>query len=230
MISNNFQSLDSILTTSTSPVINFLTSVSVNTNEGTSVRNVVCSVIDPAGNILGQFNMSDSGSPPDTNSNDGRYVVTVNISNITCLLVGNYRLEYIAENNSGLFSNLITSDLRVINSDNQPPVITGTNLPDSIVRPLTDSTLLTISINVSDPNGICDLKNVTFITTRPNGIELPPIPMFYEGNGQFSFSNYVRNSSDPSSYGYFKYRFTARDNSNLLSPPAFDSIKFVQPN
>jgi len=174
--------------------------------------------------------MLDNGVPPDSNSNDGRYIVTVNISNIQCLIVGNYRLEYVAENNSGLFSNLITSGIRVINTDNLPPVITGTNLPDSVVRPLVDSTLLTISINVTDPNGLCDLKDVTFSTVRPNGELIPPQPMFYNGNGQFIFSNYVRNSSDPTSYGYFKYTFIARDNSNLLSAPVTDSIKFVQPN
>ncbi|MEO8211477.1 MAG: hypothetical protein ABI840_13035 [bacterium] len=174
--------------------------------------------------------MSDNGVPPDTNSNDGRYIATVNISNISCLLVGNYRLEFIAENNSGLFSNLITSGLRVINTDNLPPVITSTNLPDSVVRPLVDSTLLTISINVTDPNGLCDLKDVSFVTTRPNGVIIPAIPMFYNGKGEFTFSNYVRNSSDPTSYGYFKYTFTARDNSNLLSAPVTDSIKFVLQN
>jgi len=174
--------------------------------------------------------MSDNGVPPDTNSNDGRYVVTVNDSNIQCLIVGNYRLEYVAENNSGLFSNLITSGLKVINTDNLAPVITGTNLPDSVVRPLVDSTLLTISIDVTDPNGLCDLKDVTFKTVRPNGVIIDPQPMFYNGNGQFIFSNYVRNSSDSTSYGYFKYTFIARDNSNLESAPVLDSIKFVQQN
>lgn len=174
--------------------------------------------------------MVDNGVSPDTNSNDGRYIATVNITNIQCLLVGNYRLEYVAENNSGIFSNLITSSLNVMNSDNLPPVIISTNLPDSVVRPAVDSTLLTISINVNDPNGICDLKDVTFSTVRPNGVMIPPQPMFYNGNGEFVFSSYVRNSFDPTSYGYFKYTFTARDNSNLLSAPVIDSIKFVQPN
>jgi hypothetical protein len=139
-------------------------------------------------------------------------------------------MEFVAENNSGLFSNLITSDFRVVNTVDIPPVITNTNLPDSVVRPLPgDSTLLTISVNVSDPDGLCDIKNVTFVTVRPNGVTLPPIPMFNEGNGQFAFSNYVSFSSDPSSYGYFKYTFTASDNSDSLSSPVADSIKFVQP-
>ena len=173
--------------------------------------------------------MLDNGVPPDTNANDSRYTASININNIQCLLVGNYVLEYVAENNSQLFSNLITSNISVINTAAVAPVITSTNLPDSVERPALDSTLLTISVNVNDPDGLCDIKNVTFVTTRPNGVVFPPIPMFNNGNGQFTFSNYVRASSDPTSYGYFKYKFTARDNSDSLSAPVTDSIKFVYP-
>ncbi len=173
--------------------------------------------------------MLDNGITPDSNSNDSRYTGTVNINNIECLLVGNYSIEFLAQNNSQLYSNLITSSVNVINTAVQPPFIVSTNLPDSVVRPAIDSTLLTISVTVNDPDGLCDIKDVTFVTTRPNGVVFPPIPMFNNGNGQFIFSNYVRASSDPTSYGYFKYSFTARDNSNLLSVPVSDSIKFVYP-
>lgn len=218
-----------MFTTSAAPVISLLASVIVNTNEGSPIRKVTCTIRFPDQESR-EFSMLDNGVPPDTNSSDSRYTASVNISNISCLLVGQYTLEFVAENNSGLFSNLLTSSFIVVNAANAPPVITSTNLPDSVVRPLPgDSALLTISINVNDPDGLCDLKDVTFVTTRPNGVILPPIPMSNSGTGQFSFSNYVLYSTDPSSYGYFKYEFTARDNSNLLSSPVRDSIKFVQP-
>ena len=229
VILNPYQSEDTVFTSSASPLINFNVAVSVNTNDGSSINNVTCTVKDPNGLIAGQFNMLDNGTPPDSNSNDGRYTGTVNINNIECLLVGNYSIEFLAQNNSQLYSNLITSSVYVINTAVQPPVIVSTNLPDSVVRPAIDSTLLTISVTVNDPDGLCDIKDVTFVTTRPNGVVFPPIPMFNNGNGQFIFSNYVRASSDPTSYGYFKYSFTARDNSNLLSAPVTDSIKFVYP-
>ncbi len=229
IITGQFQSKDTVLTTSSAPVINLNASVIVNTNDGSPISNVKCFVTDPSGNSS-SFAMLDNGVAPDTNSNDGKYSAAINLGNIQCLLVGKYLMEFVAENNSGLFSNLLTSSFVVVNTANQPPVITGTNLPDSVVRPHAgDSTLLTISINVADPDGICDLKDVTFVTTRPNGIVLPPIPMFYNGNGEFLFANFVSYSSDPSSYGYFKYEFTARDNSNIFSAPVKDSIKFVQP-
>lgn len=203
----------------------------MNKNDGSDIRSVVCSVFDPNRNQIAQINLIDNGTFPDSNANDSRYTATINISNISCLLIGAYGIEFLAENNSGLFSNLITSSIEVVNTNNQPPIISNTNLPDSVVRPAPgmDSVLLTISVNVNDPDGVCDLKDVTFVTTRPNGVILPPIPMFNGGNGVFTFSNYVSYSSDPTSYGYFKYQFTARDNSNLLSSPVKDSIKFVMP-
>ncbi|MBL8005965.1 MAG: hypothetical protein JNJ56_00410 [Ignavibacteria bacterium] len=220
-----------MFTTSSSPLIILNTSVAVNVNGGSPLNYVICSITNPQEVQIGQFFMSDNGISPDTVSGDGRYSVSVSISNIQCLLVGKYNIEYLAENNSGLFSNLITSDFRVVNSANQPPVIISSNLPDSVIRPLPgDSSLLTITVNAGDPDGLCDIRDVTFVTVRPNGVTLPPIPMFNNQNGQFTFSNYVSYSSDPSSYGYFKYTFTVKDNSGISGIPLTDSIKFIQPD
>ncbi len=224
-----FISADTVFTNSAFPNITFYTSVNVNLNEGSPLEYINCKVIDPSGNQIATVQLFDNGTFPDTTSGDGKYSAIVSPI-VNCLLVGNYTLEYLALNTSGLFSNLILSDIFVVNSANQPPVISGTNLPDSVTRPLPgDSTLLTITVNVSDPDGLCDLREVTFVTVRPNGVTLPPIPMFNNNNGEFSFSNYVSFSSDPTSYGYFKYTFTAKDRSNVLSIPVTDSIKFVQP-
>ncbi len=225
-----YVSSDSVFTTSSNPVINFNTSVSVNINNGSSIKSVTCTVKDPDRNVIGQYNLLDNGVSPDSTANDGVYSAAVNVTGINCLLVGTYGLEYVAENNSGLFSNLLTDDIKVVNSANVPPLIISTNLPDSVVRPLPgDSALLTISIDVVDPDGLCDLKDATFTTIRPDGQPIPAIPMFNNGNGQFLFANYVTYSTNPTSYGYYKYTFTARDRSNLLSIPVTDSIKFVSP-
>lgn len=211
-------------------MINLIVSVNVNLNDGSPINKVQCRVYDPVNTQIGVYQLNDNGSSPDPTAGDRTYTGAINIENIQCLLVGNYSLEVVAENTSGLFSNLITSSFIVVNSANQPPRITTTNLPDSIVRPMPgDSSLLTITVNVNDPDGICDVKDVSFVTVRPNGVTLPAIPMFNSGSGVFSFSNYVSFSSDPTSYGYFKYTFTARDNSNLLSASVKDSILFISP-
>lgn len=230
VISDLFLSKDTVFTTSSSPLINLIVRVNVNSNEGALVSNVKCRVFDPTNALAGSFQLNDNGSSPDPTAGDQTYTGAINIDNIQCLLVGTYSLEVVAENTSGLFSNLITSGFKVVNTANQPPIISATNLPDSIVRPQPgDSALLTITVNVNDPDGVCDLKDVSFVTVRPNGVTLPAIPMFNSGNGTFSFANYVSYSSDPTSYGYFKYTFTARDNSNILSAPVRDSIKFIMP-
>ncbi len=230
VISDLLFSKDTVFTNSASPLINLIVRVNVSTNDGEQISNVKCTVFDPNNEQAGVFELNDNGASPDTTPGDQNYTGSINIDNIQCLLVGNYSVEVVAENTSGLFSNLITSVFRVVNTANQPPVINSTALPDSIVRPLPgDSSLLTITVNVSDPDGLCDLNDVSFVTVRPNGVTLPAIPMFNSGNGVFSFSNYVSYSSDPSSYGYFKYTFTARDRANLLSVPVRDSIKFIAP-
>ena len=229
-ISDFVLSNDTVITTSSSPLINLIVSVNVNLNDGSPINKVQCRVYDPVNTQIGVYQLNDNGSSPDPTAGDRTYTGAINIENIQCLLVGNYSLEVVAENTSGLFSNLITSSFIVVNSANQPPRITTTNLPDSIVRPMPgDSSLLTITVNVNDPDGICDVKDVSFVTVRPNGVTLPAIPMFNSGSGVFSFSNYVSFSSDPTSYGYFKYTFTARDNSNLLSASVKDSILFISP-
>lgn len=230
LISDLRLSEDTVFTTSTSPLINFIVRVNANDNGGTAIDDINCTVTDPSGVTAGVFSLADNGTAPDSVAGDKIYSAAVNISNIQCLLVGIYKTDVIAQNASGLFSNLISSSLRVVNTANQPPVVVSTNLPDSVVRPgpSQDSVLLTITVNVNDPDGPCDIRDVSFVTVRPNGVTLPAIPMFNSGQGVFSFSNYVFYSADPTSYGYFKYTFTARDNSNLLSAPVKDSIKFVQ--
>lgn len=231
LISRQYQSSDTVNTTSIAPIITFYTSVFVERNEGSQIDKVSLKIKDPNGNSFYGIKLEDNGTLPDTTAGDGIYSAIVSVDDITCLIVGNYSLEYVASNISGLNSNLLTSGIYVKNVSNQPPIITGTFLPDSVIRPLPgDSSLLTITVNVSDIDGLCDLKDVTFVTRRPNGVILPSIPMYNNGGGQFLFSNYVSYSSDPSSYGYFKYTFTAKDRSNQSSLPVADSIKFIMPN
>lgn len=230
LISDPVTTPDTIFTTSSSPAVNFQTSISVTTNNGSEISSVSVTIFDPLGNEMGTFPMNSSNSLSDISNGSGNYSANINLTGISCLIVGNYSLEYVAVNEAHLNSNTILSELKVVNTANQPPVIASTNLPDSVVRPSPgDSVLLTISMNATDPDGLCDLKSASFVTVRPNGVTLPPIPMLYDNNGRFSFSAYVYYSSDPTSYGYFKYTFTAKDRSDVLSSPVTDSIKFLQP-
>lgn len=173
--------------------------------------------------------MLDNGVLPDSTAGDRRYSCNINVSNISCLLVGAYTLQYIAENNEGLFSNQLTSLLPVINTANQPPVVSNPNLPDSVIRPVTGQFDLTISVDVNDADGNCDITSVYFDAYRPTGTYIGRIPMTSAGSNVYTFTNPVLPSSADSSYGYFKYFFQAADRSNALSAFLKDSIKFVRP-
>ncbi len=128
-----------------------------------------------------------------------------------------------------MFSNIINKNLVVVNTANQAPVLSNPVLPDSVVRPLTGSFDLTISITTIDPDGHCDINTVFFNAYRPNGNFIGIIPMTYSNNNVYSFTNPVLPNNADSAYGYFKYVFQAYDNSNALSNIITDSIKFVRP-
>ena len=215
------KSTDTVSTISGTPVINLNVSAVVGKNNGSEIKIVICKVLDPLSNTLGNFNLGKTG--------DSTYSGTINITNISCLLVGNYSLIFSAENEIGLSSNQITSTLYVKNTANVSPVIISTNLPDSVVRPISGSVPLTISINVTDADGHCDIKDVYFGAYRPNGNFIGFNPLVFSSNNEWTFTNVVTPSTADSSYGYFRYQFFARDRSDAISSGVWDSIKFVRP-
>ncbi|MCX6157247.1 MAG: hypothetical protein NTY74_04615 [Ignavibacteriae bacterium] len=219
------KSTDTVSTTSASPVISFDLSAVVSENGGSAISSVNCTLIDPLSNNLGTFSLDyvqDLG-------NGKKYGKTINAGSVSCLLVGNYSVQVIAKNEAGLFSAQVNSPLYVKNTANMAPVISGSTLPDSVVRPVSGSFDLTISIDVTDADGRCDIKDVYFDAYRPSGSYIGVIPMTYFSNNEWRFTNPVLPAPADSSYGYFKYHFFAGDRSNVTSAGVWDSIKFVRP-
>lgn len=228
-ISNPYVSKDTVFTTSANPLINFNASVKVDLNDGEPVDYVTCKLSLSSGTEIASINLNDNGVSPDSTAGDGRYSGSFNITNIQCLQVGFYQVQYFAKNRTGLFSNIINKNLIVVNTANQPPVLSNPILPDSVVRPPSGSFDLTISITTTDTDGHCDINIVFFDAYRSNGNLIGRIPMFYTNNNIYSYTAPVTYSNADSSYGYFKYVFQAFDNSNILSNVITDSIKFVRP-
>ena len=221
------KSVDTVSTTSASPLINFDLSAVVSENGGSAISSVNCNVIDPLNNNLGSFALDfvqDLG-------NGKKYSKSISVGSISCLLVGNYSVQVIAKNEAGLFSSQVNSPLYVRNSANIPPYMNGIAAPDSVVRPLSGSFEITIFASASDGNGICDVKEVYFDAYRPSGFIIPggPIPMTLYPGDSWRFTNPVLPATADSSYGYFKYHFFASDRSNTVSVGVWDSIKFVRP-
>ena len=184
--------------------------------------------------------MSDNGVLPDTTAGDGRYSVQINISNIQCLLVGAYKIQYVAQNGETLFSNLITSVFPVVNTANLPPSLSGLIAPDSIVVPVSGENVKVLSVFVTDPDGLCDINSVYFNSFKPNGSPSSgnPFAMFDDGNipdhgdtvaGDGRYSLKIAINSGQTTFGPFKFVYEAMDNSSALSNQIIDTINVVQP-
>ena len=226
VLTNLVKSPDTVKTTSGSPLISFYVSVVADENNGSPLKSVNCTLNDPFNGSLGKFQLNYSG---DT-ATGKKYTGTVSVSNVSCLLVGNYTIQVIAENESGLNSNMLSSILFVKNTSNQAPVMSNPVLPDSVIRPLTGSFDLTLYVTATDSDGPCDIAFVYMDAYRPSGSYISRFVMNPAGNNVYSYTNSVTYSPADSSYGYYKYNFTAVDRSDVFSTILKDSIKFVRPN
>ncbi len=226
-ISSPSKSKDTVYTPSDAPVVNFITSVRVQQGGDDAIETVVCSLLDPGGNLIQNFNMSDNGSSPDTTGGNGVYTVAVNYTTTSCLTVGNYSVQYLATSASGLTSNLIVSTVPVYYSNNVAPVVSFINAPDTLVRPTTGEVPLLLAITGSDANGQCDIRTVFFNSILPNGTPSGsnPFKMFDDGDllahgdsiaGDGRFSLIIRFPSS-ANLGTYQFNYQATDNRGLSS-------------
>lgn len=227
-ISNPSKSKDTVYTPSDAPVVNFITSVRVQQGGDDVIETVVCSLLDPNGNRIQNFNMSDNGSSPDTTGGNGVYTVMVNYTTTSCLTVGNYQVQYLATSTSGLTSNLIVSTVPVYYSNNVAPVVSFINAPDTVIKPTTGFIAFSLRVTGSDANGSCDLKNVFFRTIRPdgttNGLQFN---MFDDGDlvahgdsvaGDSRYGLIIQIDSSPTTQtGVYQFNYQAIDNRGLSS-------------
>ncbi len=226
VITNLVRTPDTVKTNSGSPVISFYVSVQADINNGAPLSGVTCTVLDPNSASLGTYNLAYI---KDT-ATGKKFAATITTGTVSCLLVGNYTIQVIAANEKGLNSNMIGSEFHVMNTSNHAPVLSNPSIPDSVVRPLSGSFNLTLSLTATDPDGHCDIAFVYMDAYRPSGNFIGRYAMNYDGNNVYSYTNTVTYAVPDSSYGFYKYFFTAIDRSELSSAVYKDSIKFVRPN
>jgi hypothetical protein len=146
-----------------------------------------------------------------------------------CIILGNYKVEFLAVTNSGLNSNTVTNTFEVTNSNSIKPTVSIVYAPDSLLRP-TGSELVPafLQVQVNDPDGICDIEWARFNAVNPNGIPNPsnPFTMYDNGNPLPPFSDTVANDgkysltiyiSSQATLGDFSFKFFAKDRSDLTS-------------
>lgn len=234
-ISNPSKSKDTVYTPSDAAVVNFITSVRVQQGGDDAIQSVVCSLLDPGGNLIQNFTMNDNGSGGDTTGNNGTYTVTVNYAATSCLTVGNYSLQYLATAQSGLTSNLLVVTQPIYYSNNVAPVVSFVNAPDTLIRPISGQTPLVLTVKGSDPNGQCDVKMVFFNSILPSGAPSGgnPFTMFDDGDliahgdsiagdGRYSLIIAIPPTAQ---LGTYQFNYQASDNrglsSAILNKPVF---------
>lgn len=232
-----------LLSTSFSPVlfdsdtVNAIATAVVTSEE--PIRRVTVTVHDPLSSTE-VFELKDDGVAPDTTANDGTYNGRIFFVR-TCRLVGNYRAEFIAENESGLFSGSDNKNFVVENTNNSPPSVSGIVItPDSTQSGV--NAFFIFMITATDPDGQCDIQRVFYTGLRPNNTQLTPLDLFDDGScciippfnttsgdttaNDTKFTR--RTSGAPPDTGYYRYYIRAVDRSGDTSNVLADSI-YVYP-
>jgi hypothetical protein len=205
-----------------------------------AVTSVTVSVKNPLNTEIGIFSLKDDGTAPDIIAGDGRYTGYITFS-MTCRIVGQYKGEFIAKNVSGLTSSLITENFNVINSNNQPPVISDLVIvPDSIQ--VNNQAFFIFMVTAVDPDGSCDINQVYYDGFDPLGGTLTRRILFDDGsccpveNTGVTSGDSTANDTKftrklfgaPDKVGYYKYFIKAEDNSGASSNILSDSIYVYQ--
>ena len=102
----------------------------------------------------------DTGVPPDQVADDGTYTASVQFS-ATRAEAGRFTVRFTAVDELGMRGNAIEKPL-VLTRRNSRPVVSDLVAPDTVTLPTLGSTLLTMSIAVSDSDGYGDIRDVYF--------------------------------------------------------------------
>lgn len=109
-----------------------------------------------------QTTLRDDGVVPDVAANDGVHSARIQF-NVPKSTSGRFRVQFRAVATDGLVSNLIEKSLFMIRN-NAPPSLSQLHAPDSIIVPVGGSALIKMTVNVSDPDGAQDIKQVYFLS------------------------------------------------------------------
>ncbi len=95
---------------------------------------------------------------------------------------GNYYVKFLAKDKSNLLSNELYLSLKLYRG-NRPPFISDLKAPDTVFVQ-EQTSLIKISVKVTDPDGIEDIKAVQFNSFRPDGTPSSgnPFRMYDDGN------------------------------------------------
>jgi hypothetical protein len=192
------------------------------------ITNVTAKVFNPLGNQVANVILVDSG-------ND-RYAGSASFA-MDCRIVGQYSVKIVALNNQNLFSNEYPVSFRVINSHNHNPIVANFVItPNDFI--VNTPACIVFWVRVSDPDGLCDIKDVHYFGTQPDDSLLTQHRLYDDGScclventthtsGDTTANdgNYTRLlCGSPNKLGYYKYHIIATDRSDSTSNILTDSI------
>lgn len=202
------------------------------------IKNVTVKVKNPLNEQVGIYYLKDDGVLPDTTAGDGRYTGLISF-NMPCRLLRTYGCEFVAENMSGLFSNSITTNFDVVNTNDHLPSLSDIIIPDSLQRPSSGLKVAFLQAKASDPDGNCDILRVMFKSQKPDGTYSNggnPFFMYDDGDiplhgdtvaADMKYSLLIAIDQN-AQLGYYKFSFNAKDRSDSLSSTIIDSIYVYQ--
>lgn len=225
-------------TTYDSDTINGVATAKVSSED--AVKQVSVTLFNPDGAGEGAFLLKDDGVSPDVTAGDGIYSGRV-IHPRDCRFVGDWKGEFIAETEAGLFSNNYNNTFVVINSGNLPPVLSSIIIyPDSLHYG--DSSYFVFQVTAIDPNKSCDILEVFYTGFDPNGGALTKRNLYDDGSccilPPFNSTSGDTTANDnkfarkffgtPTLQGYYRYFIRAIDRTGDTSNVLADSI-YVYP-
>ncbi len=197
-----------------------------------SIVNLQFDIYNDAGDLINPSNeMKDNGDIVgyhDSTANDSKFSAFITFSNSDPN--GDYYFRFNATDVNN--ENKLLGEKRLVYFNNQPsfpPIISNLSIPDSINREVN----FVFSVQVSDGNGLSDIKGVYFELYRPDGSVVYSDPntqttkflMFDDGDlngrgdqtagdGIYSFKNSFASTAQT---GFWHFEFIAIDKSDSLS-------------
>ena len=164
--------------------------------------------------------LRDDGSPGDVEAGDSIFSFQGDMRD-HMKRRGDYSLRFQAIDKGGLRSYPVVV-ISYVFLANEPPVLSNLVAPTEVSRSSSPSVLL--AVQVTDPQGLSDVKSVYFNTTKPDGTPSTgnPFSMFDNGtagdadagDGVYSLTIYITPQNDK---GNYRFDFLAEDYSGAVS-------------
>ena len=216
-------------------IVNHLITASVSDAQGLSDINRVSLDIYAPTSTIPNFSeiLNDNGIVGDDIANDGIYSYLLS-SKFSRNVIGKFTIRIQAHDKQGKVSYPWTGVMDVIQSENDPPVLYNLVAPDTMRLIKNKSTLATLQISVSDPQGREDIRDVYFNSYKPDGSPSSgnPFKLLDDGNkanngdeiaedGIYSIIITLPSNTPPGDYLFI---FEAVDLQNFKSEPKEHTI------